>query len=108
MVLRGSSSTMKTLLGQLELREALLQRLAMIAAASMLAPACAHDHRRDALAEIGMRHADDGALDHAGHRVDLGLDLLRIDVEAAGDDQVLAAPDDVDVAARRRSCRGRR
>ena len=47
-----------------------------------------------------MRHADDGALDDAGERVDLALDLLRIDVVAAGDDEVLAAPDDVDVAAR--------
>ena len=43
-----------------------------------------------------------------GDRVDLALDLLRIDVVAAGDDEVLAAPDDVDVAAARRSCRGRR
>ena len=38
-------------------------------------------------------------LDHAGDGVDLALDLLRIDVVAAGDDQVLAAADDVDVAA---------
>ena len=47
-----------------------------------------------------MRDADHGRLGDAGQRVDLALDLLRIDVEAAGDDQVLGAPDDRDVAAR--------
>ena len=36
--------------------------------------------------------------DHAGDGVDLALDLLRVDVEAAGDDEVLAAADDRDVA----------
>ena len=46
-----------------------------------------------------MGDADDGAFNHARHGVDLGLDLFRIDVEAAGDDEILAAPDDVDVAA---------
>src|SRR5690606_1633093 len=51
-----------------------------------------------ALAEVGVRQTDHRALDDAGQRVDLGLHLLRIDVEAAGDDQVLAAADDVDVA----------
>ena len=35
---------------------------------------------------------------HARDGVDLGLDLLRIDVVAAGDDEILAAADDVDVA----------
>ena len=51
-----------------------------------------------ALAEIGMRHADHRGFDDAGHRVDALLDLLRIDVEAAGDDQVLRAADDAQVA----------
>src|SRR3546814_1951046 len=36
---------------------------------------------------------------HARDRVDAELDLLRIDVEAAGDDEVLGPPDDMDVAA---------
>ena len=40
----------------------------------------AHDHGRHAFAEIGMRHADDGAFDDARHTVDLGLDFFRIDV----------------------------
>ena len=41
-----------------------------------------------------MRHADDGALANARNRIEHFLDLLRIDVEAAGDDQVLGAADD--------------
>src|SRR3546814_20238657 len=36
---------------------------------------------------------------HARDLVDAELDLLRIDVEAAGDDEVLGPPDDMDVAA---------
>src|SRR4051812_35931981 len=56
------------------------------------------DYRGYALAEIGMRHPDHRALDHARDQVDLGLDLLRVHVEAARDDQVLAAPNDVHVA----------
>lgn len=50
-------------------------------------------------AEVGVRHADDRALGHAGHLVDVALDLRRVDVVAAADDQVLAAADDGDVAA---------
>ena len=45
-----------------------------------------------------MRHPDDGAFQHAGLGVEEGLDLLGVDVVAAGDDQVLVAPDDVDMA----------
>jgi len=44
-----------------------------------------------------VRKADDSAFDNACQRVDLGFDLLWIDVEAAGDDQILAAAQDVDV-----------
>ena len=47
-----------------------------------------------------MRHADDRALDHPRQRVDRLLDLLGIDVEPAGDDQILRPPDDGDVAVR--------
>ena len=46
-----------------------------------------------------MRHADHRALGDAGHLVDAALDLGRVDVVAAADDQVLAAADDRDVAA---------
>ena len=41
-----------------------------------------------------MRQADDGGFHHAVDTVDLALDFLRIDIEAAGDDEVLAAADD--------------
>src|SRR5436305_10522909 len=43
------------------------------------------------LAEVAVRQADDGTLDHAGERVDHRLDLGRVDVEAARDHEVLAA-----------------
>src|SRR3546814_10401974 len=56
-------------------------------------------HREHRLAEVGVRHADDRRLLHARDRVDAELDLLRIGVEAAGDDEVLGPPDDMDVAA---------
>ena len=45
-----------------------------------------------------MRHADHRAFQHAGQIVDQALDLFRIDVEAAGDDQVLFTTDDGDIA----------
>ena len=67
-----------------------------------------NDDRRHPLAEIGMRDAEDRALEHALDRVDLGLDLLRIDVEAAGDDEILGAADDVDVAVGVDTARDRR
>ncbi len=67
-----------------------------------------HNHRRHRLAEVAMRQADDGCLDNSGERVDLGLDLLRIDIEAAGDDEILAAAGDRDIAIMRRSFRDRR
>ena len=45
-----------------------------------------------------MRHAEDGRFHHAGLLVQQELDLLWIDVVAAGDDEVLGAADDGDVA----------
>jgi hypothetical protein len=57
-----------------------------------------HHDSGDAFAEIGMGKTDDRTFRDSGQRVDLALDLLRIDVVAAGNDQVLAAPDYVDVA----------
>jgi hypothetical protein len=53
---------------------------------------------RNALSEIGVRHADHGGFDHARHGVDLALDFLRVDVEAAGDHEILAAAEDVHIA----------
>ena len=46
------------------------------------------------LAEVGVRHADHGALGDAGQLVEHALDLGRVDVVAAADDEVLAAADD--------------
>ena len=45
-----------------------------------------------------MRHADHRGFGHAVHFVEITLDLLRIDVVAAGDDEVFAAPDDGQIA----------
>src|SRR5579871_6964978 len=59
----------------------------------------AHDDGGDALAEVGMRQADHGRFDHAFDRIDLGLDLLRIDVIAAGNHEILGAAGDVHIAA---------
>src|SRR5690349_8957165 len=46
-----------------------------------------------------MRDADHCGFHDAGYCIDLALNFLRIDVEAAGNYEVLAAPDDVDIAA---------
>ena len=45
-----------------------------------------------------MRQADDGGLGHSGEGVEQQFHLFGIDVEAAGDDQVFLAPDDVQIA----------
>src|ERR1700730_6033271 len=51
----------------------------------------------DALADIGVRHADHGGFDHARHGVDLALDFLGIDIEAAGNHEILAAAENVHI-----------
>ena len=43
----------------------------------------ANDNCRDAFAEIRMRQPDNGGLRDAGNLIDLALDLLGIDIEAA-------------------------
>ena len=90
MALRGSSSTTATCLGSLN-RELPAQRRHHV-------PGRAGDDRHHRLAEVRMRHADDGALDHPRQRVDRLIDLLGIDVQPPGDDQILRPPDDGDVA----------
>src|ERR1700686_1089169 len=45
-----------------------------------------------------MRDTDPRAFEHALNRIDLAFDLFRIDVEAAGDHEILGPADDVDVA----------
>src|SRR6201996_7989906 len=84
-------------LGHLELGEPAVEALEHAGLADIGARTTHHDSG-DTLAEIGMRHADHGRFHHARHGVDLALDLLRIDVEAARDHQVLAASEDVDIA----------
>src|SRR5665213_1359020 len=54
-------------------------------------------------AEI-VRHADHGSLQHAGILYQRLFDLARIDVEAAGDDQVAAASAQGVVAVGRPDC----
>ena len=65
---------------------------------------CAHldatavdHHRHHGLAKISMRDTDDSALQDARLRVQDDLDLFRVDVVAARDDQVLVPPDDLDI-----------
>ena len=72
----------------------------MIAASSTRCPAAATTTAVTASPKSAIGHADDRRLDHAGQRVDALLDFLRIDVEAAGDDHVLRAADDPQVALR--------
>src|ERR1035437_5734072 len=56
------------------------------------------DHGVDLLAEFLVGHPDDGGLGHLGMHVDDLLDLARVDVEAAADDQLLLAIDDEEEA----------
>ena len=68
------------------------------AASSSAAPGLRRDDRDDAFAEIAVRRADHRRFLHAGLLVEQHLDLLRIDVVAARDHQVLGAADDRDIA----------
>ena len=58
-----------------------------------------HDHQLDRFARLLVGHADRGALQHAGQAGHHVLDLVGIDVEAADQDHVLLAVDDLEVAA---------
>ena len=49
------------------------------------------------LPEVGMLHAEHGRFKHTVERIDLGFDLLRINVVTALDDQILFTADDVKV-----------
>ena len=94
----GSSATTKSAFGTLKL--AIFAFSARVSAsASSATPGARDDDRDHRLAEVGVRHADDRALGDAGQVVEDALDLGRVDVVAAADDQVLAAADDGDVAA---------
>ena len=57
-----------------------------------------HDRGAHLLAELVVRHADDGRLLDRRVLVEHLLDLARVDVVAAADDQVLLAVDDEEVA----------
>ena len=99
MVLRGNSLTTKHCLGILKLARLDLS-VATICAPSRCLAGFGNHHGHADLAKVRVRHADHRAFGHAGQLVDIALDLGRIDVVAAADDQVLAAPDDGDVAVR--------
>src|SRR3982074_2971832 len=95
MALRGNSSTTITRFGILNfasLPSSAFSTEASSTLASLLHTTTAVTPHAggDTLAEVGMRHADHGGFDHPRHGVDLALDFLRIDVEAAGDHEVLA------------------
>ena len=95
--LRGSASTMSTDLGALTLPSFALQ-----SAISSLGLDCRAgvqlDDGLDRLAPFLVGHADHRAVLHRGVRPDHLLDLARVHVEPAGDDHVLAAVGDVQVA----------
>ena len=55
-------------------------------------------HRADLFAVALVGDADDGGFGDVGVLVERGLDLGRVDVLAAPDDDVLQAVDDVEVA----------
>src|SRR5262249_60502830 len=66
-------------LWHLELGEPAVERLQHGGLAHAGALVADHD-RGDALAEIGVRHADHGGFDHAGHGVGPALHFLRVHV----------------------------
>src|SRR3954447_18160397 len=56
------------------------------------------DRGADLFPQLGVRHAEHGGLGHRGMLVEDLLDLARVDVVAAADDQLLLAVDDEEVA----------
>src|SRR5438105_1269120 len=54
-------------------------------------------NRRDGFPEVRMRQADHRRFAHALQRIDLCLDLFRIDIQSAGDDDILCAANDVEI-----------
>src|SRR6201999_467131 len=83
-------------LGHLEFGQTPIERLHHGSFADVGAFGADH-HGGDAFTEIRMRYADYSGFDHAGHGVDLALDFLRVDVEAAGDHEILAAAENMHV-----------
>jgi hypothetical protein len=103
MALRGNSSTTKTRFGILNF--ASRPSSAFSTEASVTVGALVADHDRgDALAEIGMRHADHRRIRSRRAWRRSRSRSLRVDVEATGDDEILAAADDDGHSPCRRSC----
>src|SRR4051812_48482360 len=96
MALRGRSSTKCTRFGTLKLASFPFKAEMMEASLGRPVPEGTTTPRHG-LAKIGMRHADDRRFAHAFEFVDGQLDLLGVDVVAAGDDQILRATDDGEV-----------
>jgi len=61
-------------------------------------PGRGHDQPDDCLAQVTVRHADDGAFEHAWLGIQHQFDFFGIDVVSAGNDQIFVAPQNVDVA----------
>src|SRR6185436_11692931 len=61
-------------------------------------PRLRFDHRHQGLAELRVGNAEHGAVMHARYRMQRGLDLGRIDVDAARDHHVALAIADEDIA----------
>eukprot|EP01136_Pigoraptor_vietnamica_P034513 Opistho-1_new@98565 len=88
----------KTLLGNLEVGQLRLE-LRHDGIGVELRTGLGNHHGHAHFAKVGVGHAHQGAFGHAGHLIDVALDLGRVDVVAAADDQVLAAAHDAHVVA---------
>ena len=86
-------------LGQLETGEPRFQRVKH-GGGLQRGPWPAHQDSGNTFAEILVRQADDGAFHHIRHGIDLALHLLGVNIIAAGDDEILAAPDDMHITLR--------
>ena len=63
-----------------------------------LSPFPEHDEGLDYLAAYRARHADDGGLLYCGVLFERAFDLARVDLEAADEDYLSRAPDEVEIA----------
>src|SRR3954468_7635780 len=88
----------KHALGNLEARQALFATCDDRGLVWAVFPPRRSDGRGHRLPQIAMRQADHGRFEDARYLLDDGLDPARIDIEAAGDHDVLGAADQAQVA----------